>query len=82
MRSSSAERSPVPFYVPSRDAQVERQWQEDGEKVARMSFTGVRSLDQSIAKTNAWLAETASEFGSEDRQFAYRVTQARRAVPA
>ena len=41
-----------------------------------MSITAVRSLDQSIAKTNAWLAETAGEFGTEDRQFAYRVTRA------
>lgn len=41
-----------------------------------MSFTGVRSLDQSIDKTNAWLAEVAGEFGTEDRQFAYRVTRA------
>ena len=41
-----------------------------------MSFTGVRSLDQSIHKTNAWLAEVAGEFGTEDRQFAYRVTRA------
>jgi uncharacterized protein (DUF2267 family) len=41
-----------------------------------MSFTGVRSLDQSIDKTNAWLADVAGEFGTEDRQFAYRVTRA------
>ncbi|HEU5388588.1 MAG TPA: hypothetical protein VFV73_22040 [Streptosporangiaceae bacterium] len=41
-----------------------------------MSFTGVRSLDQSIDKTNAWLAEIAGEFGTGDRQFAYRVTRA------
>ena len=44
--------------------------------MATMSFTGVRNLDQSIAKTNAWLAEVAAEFGTEDRQFAYRVTRA------
>jgi uncharacterized protein (DUF2267 family) len=50
--------------------------QGDGRKVATMSSTGVRSLDLSIAKTNAWLAETAGEFGTEDRQFAYRVTRA------
>jgi hypothetical protein len=48
----------------------------DGRKVAAMSITAVRSLDQSIAKTNAWLAETADEFGTEDRQFTYRVTRA------
>ena len=41
-----------------------------------MSFTGVRNLDHSIDKTNAWLAEIAAEFGTEDRQFAYRVTRA------
>jgi len=41
-----------------------------------MSFTGVRNLDQSIEKTNVWLAEVAAEFGTEDRQFAYRVTRA------
>ncbi|HTQ94664.1 MAG TPA: hypothetical protein VMK84_34745 [Streptosporangiaceae bacterium] len=32
-----------------------------------MSFTGVKDLDQSIDKTNAWLAEIAAEFGTEDR---------------
>ena len=41
-----------------------------------MSFTGVKNLDHSIDKTNAWLAEIAAEFGTEDRQFAYRVTRA------
>jgi uncharacterized protein (DUF2267 family) len=40
-----------------------------------MSFTGVKNLDHSIDKTNAWLAEIAAEFGTEDRQFAYRVTR-------
>jgi len=35
-----------------------------------------KTLDQSIGKTNAWLAEIAAEFGTEDRQFAYRVTRA------
>ena len=29
-----------------------------------------------IDKTNAWPAEIAAEFGTEDRQFAYRVTRA------
>jgi uncharacterized protein (DUF2267 family) len=41
-----------------------------------MSFTGVSSLDHSIAKVNVWLAETADEFGTSDRHFAYRVTRA------
>ena len=41
-----------------------------------MSFTGISNLDRSIDKTNAWLAEIAAEFGTEDRQFAYRVTRA------
>jgi uncharacterized protein (DUF2267 family) len=41
-----------------------------------MSFTGVKNLDHSIDKTNAWLAEIAAEFGTEDRQFAYRITRA------
>jgi len=41
-----------------------------------MSFTGVKNLDHSIDKTNAWLAEIAAEFGTGDRQFAYRVTRA------
>jgi hypothetical protein len=46
------------------------------EEIAMMSFTGVRNLDQSIDKTNARLAEIAAEFGTEDGQFAYRVTRA------
>ncbi len=41
-----------------------------------MSFTGVDSLDRSIHKTNAWLADVASSFGTEDRRFAYRVMRA------
>ena len=41
-----------------------------------MSFTGVSSLDNSIDKTNIWLAEIAGEFGTEDRRLAYRVTRA------
>lgn len=41
-----------------------------------MSFTGVDSLDRSIHKTNAWLADVADSFGTEDRRFAYRVTRA------
>jgi len=35
-----------------------------------MSFTGVSNLDTSIDKTNAWLAEIAGEFGTEDRRLA------------
>jgi len=41
-----------------------------------MTHTGVSSLDHSIEKANAWLAEVAGEFGTEDRRFAYRVTRA------
>jgi uncharacterized protein (DUF2267 family) len=41
-----------------------------------MPFTGVSNLDRSIDKTNTWLAEIASEFGTEDRRLAYRVTRA------
>jgi uncharacterized protein (DUF2267 family) len=41
-----------------------------------LSFTGVDSLDRSIHKTNAWLADVADSFGTEDRRFAYRVTRA------
>jgi uncharacterized protein (DUF2267 family) len=41
-----------------------------------MPFTGVTNLDNSIDKANAWLAEVAEEFGTEDRRFAYRVTRA------
>jgi uncharacterized protein (DUF2267 family) len=41
-----------------------------------MSFTGVSSLDASIDKANAWLAEVAGEFGTGDRRLAYRVTRA------
>jgi len=41
-----------------------------------VSFTGVSNLDHSIEKVNAWLAEVAGEFGTEDRRFAYRVTRA------
>jgi uncharacterized protein (DUF2267 family) len=41
-----------------------------------MSATGVSNLDHSIEKANAWLAEVAGEFGTEDRRFAYRVTRA------
>ena len=32
-----------------------------------MSRTGVDSLDRSIDKTNAWLADVAASFGTEDR---------------
>jgi len=40
-----------------------------------MSRTGVDSLDRSIDKTNMWLADVASSFGTEDRRLAYRVTR-------
>jgi uncharacterized protein (DUF2267 family) len=40
-----------------------------------MSRTGVDSLDRSIDKTNSWLADVASSFGTEDRRLAYRVTR-------
>jgi uncharacterized protein (DUF2267 family) len=40
-----------------------------------MSRTGVDSLDRSIDKTNAWLADVATTFGTEDRRLAYRVTR-------
>jgi uncharacterized protein (DUF2267 family) len=40
-----------------------------------MSRTGVDSLDRSIDKTNTWLADVASSFGTEDRRLAYRVTR-------
>lgn len=40
-----------------------------------MSRTGVDSLDRSIDKTNAWLADVAAGFGTEDRRMAYRVTR-------
>src|SRR6266566_5256758 len=40
-----------------------------------MSRTGVDSLDRSIDKTNAWLADVAANFGTEDRRLAYRVTR-------
>jgi uncharacterized protein (DUF2267 family) len=40
-----------------------------------MTRTGVDSLDRSIDKTNAWLADVAAKFGTEDRRMAYRVTR-------
>jgi uncharacterized protein (DUF2267 family) len=40
-----------------------------------MSRTGVDSLDRSIDKTNAWLADVAASFGTEDRRLAYRVSR-------
>ncbi len=40
-----------------------------------MSRTGVDSLDRSIDKTNAWLADVAAGLGTEDRRLAYRVTR-------
>jgi uncharacterized protein (DUF2267 family) len=41
-----------------------------------MSFTGVDSLDASISKSNAWLADIDAAFGTKDRRFAYRVLRA------
>ncbi len=41
-----------------------------------MSFTGVDSLDRSIDKANAWLADIDSGFGTSDRRLAYRVLRA------
>jgi uncharacterized protein (DUF2267 family) len=41
-----------------------------------LSVTGVDSLDRSIHKTNAWLADVASSFDTDDRRFAYRVVRA------
>jgi uncharacterized protein (DUF2267 family) len=49
---------------------------ESAEGRRAMSATGVSNLDHSIEKANAWLAEVAREFGTEDRPFAYRVTRA------
>jgi uncharacterized protein (DUF2267 family) len=40
-----------------------------------MTRTGVDSLDRSIEKTNAWLADVATTFGTEDRRLAYKVTR-------
>lgn len=40
-----------------------------------MARTGVDSLDRSIEKTNAWLADVAAAFGTEDRRLAYKVTK-------
>ena len=41
-----------------------------------MSFTGVDSLDRSIGKANAWLADIDAGFGTADRRLAYRVLRA------
>jgi len=41
-----------------------------------MSSTGVDSLDRSISKTNAWLADIDATFGTSDRRLAYRVLRA------
>ena len=41
-----------------------------------MSFTGVDSLDRSIGKANAWLADIEAGFGTSDRRLAYRVLRA------
>jgi len=41
-----------------------------------MSFTGVDSLDRSIDKANAWLADIDAGFATSDRHLAYRVLRA------
>jgi uncharacterized protein (DUF2267 family) len=41
-----------------------------------MSFTGVDSLDRSVAKANVWLADIDTGFGTDDRRLAYRVLRA------
>jgi uncharacterized protein (DUF2267 family) len=41
-----------------------------------MSFTGVDSLDNSITKTSAWLADIDKELGTDNRQLAYRIARA------
>jgi uncharacterized protein (DUF2267 family) len=41
-----------------------------------MSFTKVDSLDTSIDKANAWLADIDAGFGTKDRRLAYRVLRA------
>lgn len=41
-----------------------------------MSSTGVSSLDASIDKANAWLADIDAGFGTTDRRLAYRVLRA------
>ena len=40
-----------------------------------MSRTGVDSLDRSIERTNQWLGDVATNFETEDRKLAYRVTR-------
>ena len=40
-----------------------------------MSRTGVDSLDRSIERTNQWLGDVATNFDTEDRKLAYRVTR-------
>lgn len=40
-----------------------------------MSSTGIVSLDHSIDTTNAWIADVAKGFGTQDRRMAYRVTR-------
>ena len=41
-----------------------------------MSLTGVASLDRSIDKANAWLADIDAGFGTSDRHLAHRVLRA------
>lgn len=40
-----------------------------------MARTGVDSLDRSIERTNQWLGDVATNFETEDRKLAYRVTR-------
>src|SRR5215469_12234766 len=40
-----------------------------------MSRTGVDSLDRSIERTNQWLGDVATNFETEDRRLAYKVTR-------
>jgi uncharacterized protein (DUF2267 family) len=45
-----------------------------------MSLTGAGSLDRSIQKARAWLADLEEEFGTHDRRLGYRVTRAWRHI--
>jgi uncharacterized protein (DUF2267 family) len=49
---------------------------DGGREEIVMSFTGVDSLDRSIAKANAWMADIDKELGADNRQLAYRVARA------
>lgn len=41
-----------------------------------MSITGIAGLDHGIHTTNGWIKEVMEAFGTQDRQFAYRVLRA------